>query len=62
VRSILVEVNSWNNTPSMVAAHLSDKNNRPQLAQAALARVLDCETDWIAVAEQETGLDWRSIS
>ena len=46
----------------LVAAHLSDKNNRPQLAQAVLARVLDCETDWIAVAEQETGLDWRSIS
>ena len=46
----------------LVAAHLSDKNNHPQLAQAELAKVLDCETDWIAVAEQETGLDWRSIS
>ena len=46
----------------LVAAHLSDKNNRPRLAQAALAQVLDCEADWIGVAEQETGLDWRTIS
>jgi phosphoribosyl 1,2-cyclic phosphodiesterase len=45
----------------LVAAHLSDKNNRPELAQAALAKVLDCETDWIGVAGQETGLDWRTI-
>ena len=46
----------------LVAAHLSDKNNRPELAQAALAKVLDCETDWIGVAGQETGLDWRTIA
>lgn len=46
----------------LVAAHLSDKNNRPQLAQAVLAKVLGCDTDWIAVAGQEQGLDWRSIS
>jgi phosphoribosyl 1,2-cyclic phosphodiesterase len=46
----------------LVAAHLSDKNNRPQLAQTELAKALDCETDWIAVAGQDTGLDWRNIS
>jgi len=46
----------------LVAAHLSDKNNRPELARQALATVLDCEADWIGVAEQETGLDWREIS
>jgi phosphoribosyl 1,2-cyclic phosphodiesterase len=45
----------------LVAAHLSDKNNRAELAQAVLARVLDCETDWIGVAGQEAGLDWRTI-
>lgn len=45
----------------LVAAHLSDKNNRPELAQAALAKVMDCETDWIGIAGQETGLDWRTI-
>ena len=46
----------------LVAAHLSDKNNRPQLARQALATALDCETGWIGVAEQEEGLDWREIS
>lgn len=46
----------------LVAAHLSDSNNRPELAQAELARVLDCEADWIGVARQEAGLDWRRIA
>lgn len=46
----------------LVAAHLSDKNNRPELARRALATTLDCETDWIGVADQEQGLDWREIS
>ncbi len=45
----------------LVAAHLSEKNNRPQLAQQALAEVLGCERDWIAVADQEQGLDWREV-
>jgi phosphoribosyl 1,2-cyclic phosphodiesterase len=46
----------------LVAAHLSDKNNRPELAQAALADVLQCESDWIGIACQEDGLDWRTIA
>jgi hypothetical protein len=44
-----------------VAAHLSQENNSPQLAQQALAEALGCSQDWIAVANQETGLDWREI-
>jgi phosphoribosyl 1,2-cyclic phosphodiesterase len=46
----------------LVAAHLSDKNNRPALAQAALAQALDCEAGWIGIADQETGLDWQAIA
>lgn len=45
----------------VVAAHLSQENNRPDLARAALAAALGCETDWIGVADQEDGLDWREI-
>jgi len=45
----------------LVAAHLSDKNNRPGLARATLAGVLGCELDWIGVADQTTGLDWRQV-
>ena len=45
----------------IVAAHLSHKNNLPQLAVAALCGALGCEADWIAVANQEQGLDWREM-
>ncbi|NOT14959.1 MAG: MBL fold metallo-hydrolase [Methylotenera sp.] len=45
----------------VVAAHLSAKNNTPELAQTALAKVLGCAPDWISVANQSHGLDWRSI-
>lgn len=46
----------------IVAAHLSDKNNTSQLAVAALAAALDCEHDWIDVAHQDDGLDWRELA
>jgi len=45
----------------LVAAHLSEENNQPQLAQQALAEALGCERDWIAIADQEQGLDWREV-
>lgn len=46
----------------VVAAHLSQQNNRPDLARAALADALGCASDWIAVADQAAGLDWRHIT
>jgi len=46
----------------VVAAHLSEKNNRPELARAALAGALGCAADWIGVAGQEEGFDWRSLA
>ena len=33
-----------------------------EVYRQALATALDCEIDWIGVAEQEQGLDWREIS
>ena len=45
----------------IVAAHLSEKNNRPGLAQAALAEALNCAPEWIGVASQEEGFAWREI-
>jgi phosphoribosyl 1,2-cyclic phosphodiesterase len=45
----------------LVAAHLSASNNRPALARAALQAVMGCGEDWVAVADQKTGLDWREI-
>lgn len=46
----------------LVAAHLSEKNNTMQHAVDSLSRALGCETHWIAVAEQDAGLDWRCIA
>jgi phosphoribosyl 1,2-cyclic phosphodiesterase len=45
----------------LVAAHLSQTNNHPDLARSALAGALGCSTDWIAVADQAAGLGWRQI-
>ena len=46
----------------LAAAHLSEKNNTPELARAALAEAADCDERWIGVADQETGLDWREFA
>ncbi|MBV5331827.1 MBL fold metallo-hydrolase, partial [bacterium] len=40
----------------VVAAHLSEQNNRPQLAVKALASALNCSEEWIGVAGQEGGV------
>jgi phosphoribosyl 1,2-cyclic phosphodiesterase len=45
----------------VVAAHLSQQNNRPPLARAALAGAMGCEEHWIGVATQDEGFDWLEI-
>lgn len=45
----------------VVAAHLSDKNNAPELACQALAGALGCLPGEIEVACQEQGTDWRDV-
>lgn len=45
----------------VVAAHLSEQNNRPQLAQFALAGPLGCKPSDVPVATQQFGFDWRHI-
>jgi len=43
----------------LIAAHLSQQNNTPALAVEALARGAGCERDWVGVARQDEGFDWR---
>jgi phosphoribosyl 1,2-cyclic phosphodiesterase len=45
----------------VIAAHLSEQNNKPELARAALAAAMNCEPGWIGVATQAEGFDWRSL-
>ncbi|KAF1049116.1 MBL fold metallo-hydrolase [Xylophilus sp.] len=42
----------------VVAAHLSERNNRPELAQTALAAALGWETVQVNVASAAMGTDW----
>jgi phosphoribosyl 1,2-cyclic phosphodiesterase len=46
----------------VVAAHLSERNNRAELAVAALSGALGCAGEWVAVARQDNGFDWRSLA
>ena len=45
----------------LVAAHLSQQNNTPELAKAALSGVLGCAGEWVTIADQETGFGWRDL-
>lgn len=45
----------------IVAAHLSKQNNTPAHARTALAQALGCSEEWICVADQSAGFDWREI-
>ncbi len=44
------------------AAHLSEQNNAPEIVRETLANALDCEPEWIAIADQDEGLGWRQLS
>ena len=45
----------------VIGAHLSQHNNRPELARASLARALGCEESWVGLATQDDGFGWRSL-
>jgi phosphoribosyl 1,2-cyclic phosphodiesterase len=46
---------------TLALAHLSEKNNRPELAREAVVGALDCEPDWVRIAAQDEGLPWHSL-
>ena len=45
----------------IIAAHLSQQNNTPDKARAALAGALECTPAWIGIAEQAAGFGWRQL-
>jgi len=45
----------------VIGAHLSQQNNRPDLARRALASALGCEEAWVGIATQEEGFAWREL-
>ena len=46
----------------LVLAHLSEQNNSPALAQQAAATALAVDQDWVQLADQADGLDWRQLA
>jgi phosphoribosyl 1,2-cyclic phosphodiesterase len=58
--SLLRQINTQR-LQHIVAAHLSEHNNRPEIAVSALAAALDCSADWIGVASQQRGFGWRDL-
>ena len=45
----------------LIGGHVSEKNNLPEFARQALYRGADCESEWISMACQENGFDWREV-
>lgn len=45
----------------LVAAHLSEKHNSPMRVRQVLSDALSCDASWIAVIDQELGLDWCQL-
>ncbi|MBI5429258.1 MAG: MBL fold metallo-hydrolase [Nitrosomonadales bacterium] len=46
----------------LIAAHLSRKNNTPELAVRALCGAMGCADEWVGVATQQAGFVWREIA
>lgn len=46
----------------IIAMHLSEKNNSPNIVVPLFSQALDCDQSWIGVASQQTGFDWREIT
>lgn len=46
----------------VVAAHLSERNNRPDLARQAIADAMDCDPNGVCVATQDEGCGWQRVT
>jgi phosphoribosyl 1,2-cyclic phosphodiesterase len=45
----------------VIGAHLSQHNNSASLARCALSQALGCDPQWIGIADQDNGFDWREL-
>jgi phosphoribosyl 1,2-cyclic phosphodiesterase len=45
----------------LVLTHLSEANNTPELARAAVVAALEDEVSWLTCADQGAGLEWREL-
>jgi len=45
----------------LVISHISEQNNSAALAVDAVADALGCQREWLTVADQQWGCDWREL-
>lgn len=50
------------NLQHIVAAHLSEKNNHPDRVIESFSDALNCSADWVELASQKTGFDWKELA
>lgn len=58
----LLEALDTSRLQHVIAAHLSQQNNTPERARAALAGALACAAEWIGIADQAEGFAWRAFT
>jgi phosphoribosyl 1,2-cyclic phosphodiesterase len=46
----------------LIAMHISEKNNSVDIVAPVLAEAMNCEQEWITIAEQEHGFNWRELT
>ena len=46
----------------LVVTHVSLKNNKSEIVKQALVAAIDCCPDWINIADQYVGFEWKSLS
>ena len=59
--SLLKKIDT-NQLQHIMAMHLSEKNNHPDIVKGVFSEALDCEQDWIGIADQNLGFTWRDIA
>lgn len=52
----------WGRLQALVLTHLSEQNNTPELARAAVCEALQDDPAWCVCAEQDQGSGWREIA
>lgn len=59
---LLLEQIDTSNLQHLVVMHLSEQNNCRDRAVAVVAEALQCESDWVVVADQQEGFEWRAVA
>ncbi|AFJ03749.1 Metal-dependent hydrolases of the beta-lactamase superfamily I [Methylophaga frappieri] len=60
--STLLEKIDTSRLQHIFAMHISEKNNLPSLVLPLFAKALNCEHDWIGIADQDAGFGWRQLT